>query len=255
MAARSLSTRRGFVLATSLGVTSLYGLWAGLGLAPWPWEGLGEPGDRHGPGPGAAGGGHGGHGAEPPGPSPEEFRRLAEDFARRHRLADGSVRPGPAEPGAALEPAAGAPADPHAGHAGPPDPHAGHAAGTDPHAGHAAAADPHAGHAGSPSAPTALPAHGAAAPVEVYLMAFQWGFEPAVLRLEAGRPYRFKMMAVDVAHGAALRLGPGSRVIRLRRGALVEQDLTFTRPGSHLLYCTVFCGPGHDRMAGRILVG
>ena len=109
------------------------------------------------------------------------------------------------------------------------------------------AADPHAGHAG----------HGAVTednPDDVYLMAYQWGFEPAVLRLEANRPYRLRMMAVDVSHGAAIQFGPGSRIVRLRANALVEQTTTFARPGDHLVYCTVYCGPGHARMQGRLIV-
>lgn len=107
--------------------------------------------------------------------------------------------------------------------------------------------------------PAAAHGHGAhdahtAGPVEVYLMAYQFGFMPSVLRLEAGVAYRFRMMAVDVAHGASVRVGPGSRIVRLRPGTLVEQELTFQRAGEHLLYCTVYCGLAHDRMQGRIVV-
>ena len=95
------------------------------------------------------------------------------------------------------------------------------------------------------------PHHGAA---EVYLMAQQWAYAPAVLRLETGVPYRFRMMAMDIAHGAAIHLGAASRIIRLRPGVLVEQELTFAAPGEHLVYCTVYCGLPHDRMQGRIIV-
>jgi heme/copper-type cytochrome/quinol oxidase subunit 2 len=99
------------------------------------------------------------------------------------------------------------------------------------------------------------PHHGAHdAPVDVYLMAMQWGYLPAVLRLEPGVRYRFRMMAVDVTHGASLQLGAGARMIRLRPGVLVEQDLSFSQPGEYLLYCTVYCGLPHDRMQGRIVV-
>lgn len=112
-----------------------------------------------------------------------------------------------------------------------------------------ARADPHAGHGTGTAMPAAEPA-----PVDVYLMAYRWGFEPSVLRLEAKVPYRFRMMAVDVSHGASLQLGAASRIIRLRRGALVEQSLTFTEPGDVLVYCTVYCGAPHDRMAAKIVV-
>ncbi|MCL6609418.1 MAG: hypothetical protein K6T74_15135 [Geminicoccaceae bacterium] len=236
MTTRPVGTRRALVLGSSFGILGLYGIWAALDLAPWPWAGTDGHGGHGSEGGHGAAGGHGGVGG---GPSPEEFRALTREFVLRYRLADGTVRPGPA-PGDA--PAA-------------PDPHVGHGAASglptaavpDPHAGHGSAAAPaEAAPAGStPTRPV---------PVEVYLAAFQWGFEPQILRLEVGRPYRFRMMAVDVAHGAALQLGPASRIIRLRPGVLVEQELTFTRPGDYLVYCTVFCGPGHELMAGRLLV-
>ena len=98
------------------------------------------------------------------------------------------------------------------------------------------------------------PAASAGGPDDVYLMAYQWGFEPGVLRLEANRPYRLRMMAVDVSHGAAIQFGRGSRIVRLRTNALVEQAMTFARPGEHLVYCTVYCGTGHARMQGRLIV-
>lgn len=197
------TTRRGFIAACGFGIVGLYGAWAGYGAAPLPFLGHGghageSPDTKKDPGHG----GEGGHGGAGPSLSPDEFRRLAEDFAARH-----------------------------GGGAG-------------------AAADPHAGHG---------MAHGAAvAPKDVnedvYLMAYQWGFAPEVLRLEANRAYRLRMMAVDVSHGAAIRLGPGSRIVRLRANTLVEQTATFSRPGDYLVYCTVYCGPGHARMQGRLIV-
>jgi heme/copper-type cytochrome/quinol oxidase subunit 2 len=147
----------------------------------------------------------------------EEFRRDTEAFIARHRQPDGSVR---VDPGAAAPP--GSPASDHGGHDA-------HGAGHD------------------------MPAV-AAAPPEIHLLVQQWSFEPDVLRLRVDVPYRLRMMAVDVAHGASLYLGSGSRIVRLRQGVLVEQDVTFRRPGEYLLYCTLYCGIGHDRMTGRIIV-
>jgi len=43
-------------------------------------------------------------------------------------------------------------------------------------------------------------------------------------------------------------------MIRLRPNVLSEQEITFTRPGSYLLYCTLYCGPGHDTMQARVEV-
>jgi heme/copper-type cytochrome/quinol oxidase subunit 2 len=157
---------------------------------------------------------HAGHGAAVTGPTPEEFRNATEAFIARFQQPDGSVRPTLASA---------------------PDAHGSHGS--------------HASHGAAAATPTAE-----IKPVDVYLMAFRWGFEPSLLRLDAQVPYRFRMMAVDVSHGASLQLGAASRIIRLRRGVQVEQPITFTRPGPVLVYCTVFCGPPHDRMAAKIVV-
>ncbi len=158
----SLSTRRSFIAAASLGAVSLYGLWAAYGAAPFRLFGGDDHGDSHGPVPEPAE--HGGHSAAARGPTVDEFRHSTEAFIARHRQADGSVDVGAAsgEAQAASHGAHGA------GHEMPP-------------------------------VVTAAPA----GPTDVYLLVQQWSFEPDVLRLRAGVPYRFRMMAVDVAHGAS----------------------------------------------------
>ena len=112
----------------------------------------------------------------------------------------------------------------------------------------------HSMHGAAPSATSAHERDGPQGPVDVYLMAYQWGYAPSVLRLETGVPYRFRMMALDAAHGASLQLGGGGRIVRLRPGVPVEQELNFAQPGEYLLYCTVYCGVAHDRMQGRVIV-
>ena len=81
-----------------------------------------------------------------------------------------------------------------------------------------------------------------------------WGYNPDVLRLRTGVRYRLRMMADDITHGASLQFGAASRIIRLRPDVVGEQIVTFTKPGTVLIYCTVYCGPGHDRMQGKIIV-
>lgn len=182
------------------------------------WAGYGAAplgfGDHGETGGGEGAGGHGGGHGPADTTQLDEFRGLVQRFVERHQLADGSVQPRRA---AALPVAGGD-----------------HAA----HGDHAAAPAP----------------SGEAGPIDVYLMAYQFGFMPSVLRLEAGVPYRFRMMALDVAHGASLQFGRGARIVRLRPGALVEHELTFSQPGEYLLYCTVYCGLAHDRMRGRVIV-
>lgn len=225
---RHWTARRGFIAAAGFGLVSLYLLWASYGAAPLWIGGHGEAEADHA----EEAGGHGdAHGAAP---APEakariaEFRTAVERFAERYKLPDGSVQPGRLKAAAAA-----APKDDGHSHARP-------------HGGHAAAQEA--------SPPAQVEETSDDGPIDVYLMAYQFGFLPAVLHLEAGVPYRFRMMAVDVAHGASVRVGPGARVVRLRPGVLVEQELTFQRAGEHLLYCTVYCGLAHDRMKGKIVV-
>lgn len=243
------TTRRGFIFGAGFGVLALYGVWAANGAAPLSL--LGGPATQ----PTAAGGGHGEHGGGGSTMSPTEFRRLTEAFIAANVLPDGSVRPQAAAPMMDMA----APAA-HAGHAdmsvAPP-------VATNPHAMHGTPA-PASAHAGHDMAAMELPelalqptptanSHDTA-PVDVYLLAHQWGYLPSVLRLQTGVRYRFRMMAEDVAHGASLQLGAASHIVRLRARTLVEQEVQFTSPGEHLLYCTVYCGVAHDRMQGRLIV-
>ena len=240
---RAWTTRRGFVAAMSLAGVSLYGLWAAYGAAPLVFR-RAAPDNGHGRGDAAPEGlGHGGHGAAMTGPSPEEFRRLVDEFIARHQLPDGSVAPDAAlahESPAAAEGAQHAPAHGagHGAHGGAPP-----TTGEGPGEAH-----------GSTAALVRDEVAAATAPVEVYLAVQQWLFEPTVLRLRPGVPYRFRIMALDVSHGASLQLGRGSHIIRLRPGVMAERELTFTRPGEYLVYCTVYCGLGHDHMSATIIV-
>ena len=59
-------------------------------------------------------------------------------------------------------------------------------------------------------------------------------------------------MAADIPHGASIQFGRGARMSRLQSNVVTELDLTFEQPGSYLVYCTVYCGLGHDMMQARI---
>lgn len=230
------TTRRGFIAATGFGGVSLYGLWAAYGAAPSPLAFLGL-GDAHSdtPVPGtdqahdapAAGGAHDGHGASAAGPDSKEFSRLTAEFSERYRMPDGSVYP---------RQLATAPTDHN-----------------DPHAGHdmqdmAAPADPHAEHGDAAVTTAGSP------PIDVLMTAGRWYYLPNMLRLDAGQPYRFRMMALDITHGASIQFGKGGRMMRLQPGQLSETEFTFQKPGRYLMLCTVYCGAAHDMMQATIEV-
>jgi len=232
------TTRRGFIAASGFGGLGLYGLWAAYGAAPGPLALLGldhpqsaspaEVGAEIAAKP-AAEGAHAAHGGgASQGPSAEEFSRMTAEFAERYRMPDGSVYP------RRMATPAVAAADPHAGHnmapAMPAEP------------------DVHATH-GSVEAPG-----GKEQAIDVLMTAGKWFYLPNTLRLDAGQAYRFKIMAVDIAHGASLQLGKGSRMMHLQPGRITEAALTFEKPGRYLMYCTVYCGEAHSLMQATIEV-
>ncbi|HIJ42411.1 MAG TPA: hypothetical protein HPP75_00240 [Rhodospirillaceae bacterium] len=238
---QSISTHKGFVFVVGLSVLSLYLLWAAYGHAPLGFGSDGEPaaGDtvqEHGePGMGdampamkmdmPAMGGMMGMGG---GMSAAEFQRRTAAFVTINTLPDGSVRPtrqGMAKLKAMM--------------------------------GEAEEAE-HAHPGGMPEMVMEKPGAGEEAhdeePIEVYIAASRWSYEPAELTLETGVQYKFLMMGTDTSHGASINLGSASRMIRLRANALSENVITFTQPGEYFFYCTVYCGIGHDTMFGKIIV-
>lgn len=211
---RPVTHRRGFVTASGLSLLSLYGVWAALDAAPLPFLHR-QSGDDHG-----------GHSAmtDAAVDMPSHGEVVANDaaIAQFRRDTEEFVARWGLPDGSVRPRAADGPSD-HSAH-GAHDQRAAQGPGASP------------------------------AAIDAYLLAFQWGFEPSIIRLDRDRPYRFRMMAVDVTHGAAMQLGMGSRITRLRRGVIVDQTMSFARPGELLLYCTVYCGGAHDRMMGRIIV-
>jgi hypothetical protein len=215
------TTRRGVIATVGFGGVSLYGLWVAYGAAPGPLALLAPADSVSGASNGS--GGHGGHGAAPAGSPTESFRRSAAEFVERYRMADGSVYPRrlAGEPMADMA---------HAGHTMPAAPS------------EAAHGEGHGG--------AAAPAM--TAPIDVYLLAEKWFYEPSDLRVDVGVPYRLRMLAADVSHGASIQFGRGARMIRLRPDTVTDMDVSFTRSGRYLVYCTVYCGQAHHQMQARI---
>jgi plastocyanin len=250
-----LTTRRSFIATVGFGGVGLYGAWAAYGAAPLPFVGSSDKAISAASREPVPMQGHGGHGA-PGKMTPEEFVRNHGEFVARFKLPDGSIAPRAVPQPLVASPVPDAspqmPAGDHDLHAMPKtqatrgESHA--AAGHDQPDTRGRSVSDQASHGAS------LVDSEATAPIDIYLLAFRFGFDPDELRLEAGKPYRFRMMASDITHGASLQLGGGSRIIRLRPNVVTEQTITFNRPGSVLVYCTVFCGPAHDAMKSRILV-
>jgi len=59
---------------------------------------------------------------------------------------------------------------------------------------------------------------------------------------------------IGITHGASLSAWPRQQDHSFASERRERQTITFNRPGPVLIYCTTFCGPGHDAMKARILV-
>ncbi len=246
---RHYTARPGFAIFVGLLVLTLYIVWAAYGAAPTSLRFLAEAQEG-----GMARGGHGGMAG---GMSPEKFHEITLKFVEDFSLPDGSVRP--TRRRTASMAAMGG------GHEDREDVAGQHGEGTTAgKEGQTAAMKPGdtAGMASSaeltaPMAREHEEGQGLAEggePIDVYLMAMRFSYTPSVLRLKRGVPYRFRMMSMDVNHGASIHTGFAGHIMRRPAQTIVDMVMTFSEPGEFMMYCTVYCGEGHSQMKGKIIV-
>ncbi len=249
---RHFTARPGFTIFVGLLVLTLYIMWAAYGAAPTSLGFLTEAQDE-----GMGGMPPGGHGGVAGGMTAEKFHEITLKFVDDFSLPDGSVRPTRRRtaPMAAM-------GDGHqdrehvAGEQGQ-----GKAAGKQDQADAMKPGDT-ARMASSAQMTAAIAREQKVGqghdeggePIDVYLMAMRFSYTPKVLRLKRGVPYRFRMMSMDVNHGASIHTGFAGHIMRRPAQTTVDMVMTFTEPGEFMMYCTVYCGEGHSQMKGKIIV-
>ncbi len=88
--------------------------------------------------------------------------------------------------------------------------------------------------------------------VVVDMIARQFEFVPNEITVRRGDTVVLRVTSTDVDHGIAI---PGYRIRELiPAGETVIIKFEADRPGLFVFYCYVACGPGHDKMVGKILV-
>jgi cytochrome c oxidase subunit 2 len=86
----------------------------------------------------------------------------------------------------------------------------------------------------------------------VAVTAKRFEFNPSVIHLKAGAPAVIELTSLDRRHGfAAPDLGIDAEI---NPGAPTLVRVTPQTPGEYPFHCSVFCGEGHEGMAGRIVV-
>lgn len=91
--------------------------------------------------------------------------------------------------------------------------------------------------------------------VDISMTAKQYEFVPGTaepIRVKRGDTVRIRAVATDVPHGIAL---PDYDITV---GLPVNEEKTFEfvadKPGTFTFFCSVYCGEGHGRMKGTLIV-
>lgn len=96
------------------------------------------------------------------------------------------------------------------------------------------------------------PAHAQTAPVEIKIEARRFEFTPRTITVRKGVPVKLLVTSADVAHGFAIKELNVKEEIEA--GATRAIEFTPERAGRFRIYCTVYCGDGHDEMEGELVV-
>jgi cytochrome c oxidase subunit II len=88
--------------------------------------------------------------------------------------------------------------------------------------------------------------------VTVVLIAMMFAFQPADIRVPAGRPVTFRMTSADVTHGFQIVGTNGNTMVV--PGYVSQFTTVFRTPGEYLIVCNEYCGLSHHLMSAKLIV-
>ena len=80
----------------------------------------------------------------------------------------------------------------------------------------------------------------------------QWEFEPSEIHVEQGQTVTLKITSTDISHGFALE--EYNIYAFVTPGETVEITFTAHNVGIFEFFCNVFCGEGHSKHRGNLIV-
>ena len=86
----------------------------------------------------------------------------------------------------------------------------------------------------------------------VVLIAMMFAFQPAEIRVPAGRPVTFRMTSADVIHGFQIVGTNGNTMVV--PGYVSQFTTVFRTPGEYLIVCNEYCGLSHHLMSAKLIV-
>ncbi len=99
------------------------------------------------------------------------------------------------------------------------------------------------------------PATDQAKPVEqvIKITAKKFEYSPNEIRIKKGVPVIFEFTSLDRVHGFTVRDLGGIRAT-IEPGKATQVRITAPKAGTYEFHCDLFCGDGHEDMAGKIIV-
>jgi len=92
------------------------------------------------------------------------------------------------------------------------------------------------------------------APIRVFEMtASRFRFEPETLQVTEGDRVRLIVRSTDTGHGFAIKK-LNVKVAVPKTGDPVTVDFVADKPGTYEFKCSEYCGSGHGRMKGQLVV-
>jgi cytochrome c oxidase subunit 2 len=107
------------------------------------------------------------------------------------------------------------------------------------------------------------------APRVIEISAKKYDFTPAEIHVKKGEKIELKVHSVHETHGVKLTLYPEGAKDKGAPGLVLDQpaengkvtkgtdqviDFTAQEPGTYNFVCAKFCGFGHDKMKGKLIV-
>lgn len=87
---------------------------------------------------------------------------------------------------------------------------------------------------------------------EVRVEAFRYGYKPSLLVVKQGERVRLRVSSSDVTHGILISEFKVNEVVR--KGETKAIEFMAGKKGTFEIHCSVYCGPGHPKMKGQLVV-
>ena len=85
------------------------------------------------------------------------------------------------------------------------------------------------------------------------VVASRWKFEPEVLEVDEGDTVVLRVHSSDTAHGLAIKEFKVKKDLP-DTGEVVTVEFVAAKPGTFRIECSEYCGKGHSKMRGRLIV-